>query len=149
MTDVLFYHLEKAPLDHVLPDLLEKSLQKGWRAIVQAPSNERIDALNMMLWTYRDESFLPHGSADDGASESQPIYLTTTDDNPNGAQIRFFIDGAECEDLASYERIVFLFNGLDEMGVAHARTQWKKIKAQGHDVTYWRQNAQGRWEEKA
>ena len=148
-TEVLFYHLQRAPLERVLPDLLEKSLQRGWRAVVQASTPERLDALDTMLWTYRDESFLPHGTAREGDAERQPVYLTTAEDNPNGAAIRFFVEGAEAHDLAPYERAVYLFDGHDPDAVERARGQWTAAKAAGHAVTYWQQNERGRWEKKA
>ena len=101
MTEVLFYHLQNAPLERVLPDLLERSLQRGWRAIVRAGGKERLDALNNTLWTYKDESFLPHGTAEDGPPELEPVFLTTEEDNPNGANVLFLVDGAEPGELCS------------------------------------------------
>ncbi len=148
-TEVLFYHLERVPLERVLPGLLEKSLERGWRAVVQASSEERIEALDMLLWTYREESFLPHGTAKEGHAHMQLVFLTTSDDNPNGANIRFFVDGSDAEDLASYDRAVYLFDGHDEDAVAQARKQWKAAAKSGYEVTYWQQNDQGKWEKKA
>ena len=81
MTEVLFYHLERASLESVLPGLLEKTLEREQRAVVRAASTERVEALDARLWTYRDESFLPHAAAGDGAR--QPVWLTAGDDAPN------------------------------------------------------------------
>ncbi len=148
-TDVLFYHLERTPLERVLPDLLEKTLARGWRAVVQVGSQERLDALDTSLWTYREDSFLPHGTVSDGPPEAQPIYLTTGPDTPNGATVRFFVDGSDTDDLAPFERAVYLFDGHDEEAVQRARTQWTSATDAGHAVTYWQQNAQGKWEQKA
>ena len=147
--EVYFYHLEHRSLESVLPELLERTLQRGWRAVVQAGSEERVEALDSHLWTYTDHSFLPHGSARDGNAAQQPIFLTTDTDNPNAAQVRFLADGAECEDLSGYERAVFLFDGRDEIAVQQARRQWKAVKAAGHAATYWQQTDAGKWEKKA
>lgn len=149
MTEVLFYQLDRQPLDRVLPGLLEKTLERGWRAVVQAGSKERAEALDTLLWTYAEASFLPHGMARDGFSSDQPIYLTATDDNPNGATVRFLVDGADAEELSNYERVVFLFDGNDEDALQAARQQWKRVKAGGFLTTYWQQNEHGRWEKKA
>lgn len=149
MTEVLFYHLEHAPLERILPGLLEKSLERGWRAVVQASSRERAEALDTLLWTYREDSFLPHGMAGQGFEERQPIFLTSENDNPNEAQVRFFVDGAELADVGNYERVVYLFDGRDKDAVEQARGQWKIAKDAGHSVTYWQQSAGGRWEKKA
>jgi DNA polymerase-3 subunit chi len=149
MTEVLFYHLEHQPLERVLPSLVEKTLERGWRAVVQAGSEERVEALDTLLWTYREESFLPHGTRKDGNSDMQPVYLTASEDNPNGATVRFLVDGAEVRELGGYARVVYLFDGRDPAALEAAREQWKAAKDTGADVTYWQQSPEGRWEKKA
>lgn len=148
MTEVLFYHLEHVPLERVLPGLLEKTLERGWRAVVQASSKERVDAIDTLLWTFRDDSFLPHGTAGQGREDQQPIFITYEDDNPNEATVRFFVDGAVAGDLSGYERAVYLFDGRDDQAVAQAREQWKIVKDQGHKATYWQQDQFGKWAKK-
>lgn len=149
MTEVLFYHLQNAPLERVLPQLLERSLERGWKAVVKAGGPERLDSINNVLWTYSDDSFLPHGTREDGPPELMPVYLTVADDNPNEANVLFLVDGAEPVSLSKYERCVLMFDGKDEAAVAAAREHWKTIKAEGHDATYWQQSTEGRWEKKA
>lgn len=149
MTEIYFYHLEQRALDDVLPTLLERSLERGWRAAVQAASEERVEALSTRLWTYREESFLPHGTLRDGTPEVHPIYLTTTEDNPNAAQVRFLVDGAVLTDATAYVRVVYMFDGRDDDAVARARANWQAAKEQGHDVSYWQQDESGRWQKKA
>jgi DNA polymerase-3 subunit chi len=148
-TEVYFYHLERRTLEEVLPTLLERSLERGWRATVQAASQERVEALDTLLWTYREESFLAHGTARDGYAEAHPIYLTADGDNPNGAQVRFLVDGAELDDAAPYARVVYVFDGRDEAAASQARAAWQSAKAQGFSVSYWQQDAEGRWRQKA
>ena len=150
MTEVLFYHLQRQPIDKVLPQLLEKSLERGWRAVVQMASEERVDALDAHLWTYRDDAFLAHGTYRESEAAQQPVLLTVQDDNPNGATVRFLIDGAPLpQDAASYQRIVLLFDGEDDDAVAAARERWTDVKAQGFDATYWQADENGRWVKKA
>ncbi len=146
MTEVLFYHLERQPLERVLPALLEKCLERGWRTVVQAGSAERRDALDSHLWTYADDAFLPHGTARDGPGDLQPVFLTDGEDTPNGATVRFLVDGARPGDIAAFERVVYLFDGGDEEARAEARLRWKQARAEGHTVTYWKQSSAGRWE---
>jgi DNA polymerase III subunit chi len=149
VTEVYFYHLEQRTLDDVLPTLLERSLKRGWRAAVQAASEERVEALNTLLWTYRDESFLPHGTAREGPPAAHPIYLTSGADNPNDAQIRFLVDGAVLEDASPYVRVAYVFDGRDQQAVTQAREAWTAAKARGDAVSYWQQDAEGRWHQKA
>jgi DNA polymerase III subunit chi len=148
-TEVFFYHLERQTLADALPKLLERSLERGWRAAVQAASDERVEALNSMLWTYREDSFLPHGTMRDGRASEHPIYLTAGEDNPNGAQIRFLVDGATLADNSQYVRVAYVFDGRDEAAVRAARAAWQEAKTRGDTVSYWQQDETGRWEKKA
>lgn len=147
--EVLFYHLERQPMEAVLPSLLELTLERGWRAVVQAGSEERLEALDTSLWTYSEASFLPHGTKKDGHVTEQPIYLTTSDEAPNGAGVKFLVDGAQSETFTGFARIVYLFDGHDSEAKQVARQQWQAAKSAGCAVTYWRQTDAGRWEKMA
>jgi DNA polymerase III subunit chi len=150
MTEILFYHLVRQPIERALPTLLEKSMARGWRVVVQTASEERLEALDAHLWTFRDDSFLPHGTFREPHAAEQPILLTTGGDNPNGATARFLLDGAPLpHDVAAYERIVLLFDGEDPDAVDAARARWSEAKQAGHTVTYWQPDEQGRWQRKA
>lgn len=150
MTEMLFYHLQGQRLEGVLPTLLEKSLERGWRVVVQGVSEERIEALDAHLWTYRDDGFLPHGTWREPEAQAQPVLLTLTESNPNAANVRFLIEGAPVPaDAEAYERIVLLFDGDDEEAVVAARAHWGDAKAKGFDVTYWQPDDSGRWVKKA
>ncbi|NRG18936.1 DNA polymerase III subunit chi [Rhizobiales bacterium] len=149
MTEVLFYHLTLRPLEDVLPGLLEKCLEREWRVVVQTGSDERVGALDSLLWTYRDDSFLPHGAAGDGNGAEHPVFLTSGPDNPNAANVRFLVDRASPPDLAPYMRAVFVFDGHDPDALNDARAHWKSAKDAGHDITYWQQTERGGWEQKA
>lgn len=150
MTEALFYHLQGQKLEGVLPTLLERSLERGWRVAVQGSSEERIDALDAHLWTYREDSFLPHGTWREAEAADQPVLLTVDERNPNAATVRFLIDGTPVpDDAEAYQRLVLLFDGDDEDAVAAAREQWKQAQARGFDTTYWQPDDSGRWVKKA
>jgi len=150
MTEILFYHLQGQKLENVLPTLIEKSLERGWRVVVQGASEERIEALDAHLWTYRDDGFLPHGTWREVEAAEQPVLLTLTESNPNAADIRFLIEGAPFPaDAEAYRRIVLLFDGEDEEAVEAARAQWLDAKAKGFEATYWQPDDSGRWVKKA
>jgi DNA polymerase-3 subunit chi len=147
MTQMLFYQLKGQTPEQVLPALLQKSLERGWRVVVQASSEERVEALDAHLWTWRDDSFLPHGTWRDPQAAEQPIVLIASEENPNGAAVRFLVDGADLtQNNAAYERVVMLFDGDDPEALEAARARWSKAKAEGAEVTYWRADEGGRWQ---
>ena len=147
MTEVLFYHLQNMSVESVLPPLLEKSLERGWRVVVQSTSQERAEALDAHLWTYSEDSFLPHATSRAGDAADQPIILSVEEGNPNRANVRFLIDNAALPaDTDSYDRLVLVFNGDDADALAAARDAWKSCKSRGFEVTYWQTDERGRWQ---
>jgi DNA polymerase-3 subunit chi len=146
MTEVLFYQLKGQTPEQVLPALLQKSLERGWRVVVQGSSEERIEALDAHLWTWRDDSFLPHGTWREAEAAQQPVLLTLYDHNPNGADVRFLIEGAAMpSDVMAYERVVLLFDGEDPDALDAARARWTEAKSAGFEVTYWQADERGGW----
>ena len=150
MTEVLFYHLEHQPLERVLPTLVERTLARGWRAVVQAGSEERVEALDTLLWTYAEESFLPHGTKRDGNDAAQPVYLTTEDANPNGANVRFLVDGAEASARSPATSASSTYSTGTMAPPSPARaSSGRPPRRQAARSTYWQQSSEGRWEKKA
>ncbi|RJF84949.1 DNA polymerase III subunit chi [Azospirillum cavernae] len=149
MTEVRFYHLQRRTLEQALPKILEKVLERNWRAVVLAASPERVDALNQLLWTYDPNSFLPHGAARDGFADKQPIWLTAEDENPNNATVLVVVDGSVSDRMDGFDLVCDLFDGNDEDAVLAARDRWKTCKAAGHGLTYWQQNERGGWDKRA
>lgn len=143
MAEVRFYHLTRKTLEQVLPELLEKTVERGWRAVVMAGSVERVEALTQHLWTYNPSGFLPHGNAKDGYAAEHPIWLTAEDERPNEAAVLFLTDGSRSERMSEYERICEVFDGNDETSLAEARRRWAAYKSSGHELSYWQQGDRG------
>ena len=148
MAEIGFYHLLSTPLERALPTLLERAWMQGYRILVRAGSPERVEHLDVLLWTYEEASFLPHGSVRDGNAAAQPIWLTHDSDNPNAASMLVLLDSVEADDLASFKRCADLFDGNHADAVVAARNRWRKAREAGHALTYWQQTASG-WERKS
>jgi len=150
MTEIFFYQLKGQSLEQVLPPLIQKSLERGWRVAIQAASDERVEALDAHLWTWRDDAFLPHGIWRDAEAAQQPVLLTVNDTNPNGAAVRFVVDGVDVPgDAAAYQRVVMLFDGEDPDALETARARRSKAKEEGFEVAYWLTDKDGRWQRQA
>lgn len=147
--EIWFYHLERSTLDQILPGLLEKTRERGWRALVRTADQRLLDDIDERLWTYRDDSFLAHGRATEADAQRQPILLTESPENPNAAQALFIVDGSELGDTKGFDRCFIIFDGRDEAALATARARWKTLKDQGAELAYWKQSPEGRWEKAA
>lgn len=148
MTDIAFYHLQRSPLERVLPKLLERTLGADKRALVLVGSDSRAEALAQHLWTYDQDAWLPHGTKKDGLPGDQPIWLSVEDENLNQAQFLFLTDGAVSDHLSDFERCFEMFDGNDDAIVSTARERWAIYKEAGHNLTYWQQTERGGWEQK-
>ena len=158
--EVMFYHLTRQPLEQVLPVLLHKTLERGWRALVRCANPLRIRPLSDAIWTWREDSFIAHGTPEDGQPERQPVLIVPGDympedgassPAPNGADILFCVEGAQPEDadLVHFRRICILFSDADAALKEQARALWRALKEhEGLTLTYWQQDARGRWERK-
>ncbi len=149
MAEIMFYHLEHKPWEQVLPAQLSKALERGWRCVVQIGKDEQVEDVSEILWKNDVDIFLTHGSKADGAAEKQPIWLTAETDNPNNATVRFFIEGAVVGDVSNLARAAILIDGRDENAVTAARADWKRLKAEGHEISYWQQDENYRWQNKS
>jgi DNA polymerase-3 subunit chi len=147
MPEIWFYQLRRRALEQALPLIVQRALERGWRAVVQAKTPERLAAIDGLLWSYADDSFLPHGSDVDGDAELQPVWLTLHDDNPNGARVRLLVEGAAAEPFAQadYERLILLFDGNDDNSLADAREQWRLLRERGANLAYWAETEEGGW----
>lgn len=150
MTRVDFYHLQKTPLEQVLPKLCEKAFSTGKKIKVLLGNEERIDFINTLLWTYSEESFLPHGCKKDGFIQEQPIFISSDANNENDASILILADNIypDLDFLTNFERVLNIFDGGDEIALNNARDYWKQVKNLGCELHYWQQKDNGSFEQK-
>ncbi len=150
MSEVLFYHLTQTPLEKTLPELLEKSLERGWQVFVRTTTDERMKFLDDILWSYHDDRFLPHSIDGAGDETLQPILISKSEEVSNAADILMLVDGAgfEIDDVEKFKRICLLFDGNDAVATDAARADWKRISEANIPAKYWAQDS-GRWVQKA
>lgn len=149
MARIDFYHLQKWPLERALPELLERVLSRGLKAVVATGSPERAKDLDSLLWTYTEDSWLPHGSKGGGDPAQQPVWITDVAENPNEATVLVVTEGADFLDPSGFERVLDIFDGAVQDDVEAARRRWTRLREAGHDLSYWQQDGNGRWTQKA
>jgi len=146
--DYWFYHLEHASVEAVLPILLEKTREKGWTALVKM-SDERLAEMDQYLWTYRDDSFLPHGRDDEPMSARQPIILSSAAETSDGSECVFLLDQTDIELSSATQRCIVIIEGQSADSVTFERSRWKRLSETDVKLSYWQQNDRGEWQKKA
>ncbi|WP_199261522.1 DNA polymerase III subunit chi [Paracoccus binzhouensis] len=146
MGAALFYHLTRSGPGQLVPMLIGKSLQAGWRVELRGRDRARQVALDEALWL--GEGFLPHGLAGGPHDARQPVLLTVEGQAAaNAARCLIALEGAEVSgaECAALERACILFDGNDPEALERARAQWRALVAEGVAAEYWSE-AGGRWE---
>lgn len=148
-TQWYFYHLERTSLEQAAGALLEKCLQHDKRVLAVSDRVERRASLDQALWTYRDESFLPHGrdEAEGLDPAAQPVLISHNMANQNGAHFCLLMDGADPGLEVDFERCMVMFDGADQATRQIARIQYKKAKELGAVVRYFQQTPSNGWKE--
>ena len=144
---IAFYHLSKWSLALGLAKILERALSQNLKMVVRTASDERLTELDAALWTYDQGSFLPHGTANEGNPEQQPIYLTTGLEEPNNATVLILTENIDAEDIDHFERCIDIFEE-DGRAISRAGNRWASREKGGYSLTYWQQDGNGKWEEK-
>lgn len=148
MSEIRFYHMELSTLDQTLPAITQKALQSGKRILIKTPDAKEAKRLDDLLWKYSADSFLPHGADGDKTPARQPVFITAQNDNPNNAEIIILTHGCTHDDLSPFSLCCEMLDGRIDSQIAQARNRWKTYKDAGHDLTYWQQDENGKWNKK-
>jgi DNA polymerase-3 subunit chi len=149
MTDIRFYHMEQATLDQALPMIVMKAWQSGENVMVRVPDKREASRLNDLLWSFRADSFIPHGMDGDKHADAQPVFVTVNDENMNEANILILTHGCAHPSVADFKMTCEMLDGRVDSQITDARARWKIYKDDGHDLTYWQQDENGKWGKKA
>jgi DNA polymerase-3 subunit chi len=142
-----FYHLTQTPIVKALPKLLEKVIAAGHKVVFHTRDATRLAEWDDILWTYGSKAFLPHGTAKDPYPEAQPVFLTTSLENPAAAKVIMMEGGSfPLQETDTFPRGLMVFDGQDAMALAEARSTWKAAKAHGIECHYWKQQVDGSWQ---
>lgn len=138
-----FYHLDRSPLEHVLPRIAERVVEGGGRLLVVSGDDGLAEQLDVHLWNYSAESFLPHGRAGEAGEADQPILISAVLDPLNGARNVALADGVWREEALGFDRAFYFFDGET---IAGARAAWRALAGRGDvDPRYWKQDDNGKW----
>lgn len=144
MTIINFYHLTSGSYEKAACQILEKCYKSDYKTIVKVSNEEVQESLNKTLWTFAQKSFIPHGSKSDPKAELQPIYITTTSENPNNAGVLMLV-GTMDGIYDDFERIFVIFDGKDEGAKALVRGAMEKLQTAKNQVSYYEQTKEGGW----
>ena len=150
MTQIIFYSTAPLQVEKTLFALLEKSLEKGNKSLLLFKDKEKCLSINEQLWTYKQNSFLPHISEDDQIYDNidVPVYLSTKNENPFKAELLFSIDGFLPDNIDHFERVIIIIDVNDELLNEKYKNYYLDINKNFEDIVFYKSNDNGKWIEK-
>ncbi len=150
MTQIIFYSTAPFQVEKTLFTLLEKSLEKGNKSLLLFKDKEKCLSINEQLWTYKQNSFLPHISEDDQIYDNIdiPVYLSTKNENPFKAELLFSIDGFLPDNIDHFERVIIIIDVNDELLNEKYKNYYLDINKNFEDIVFYKSDDNGKWIEK-
>jgi len=150
VTQIIFYSTAPLQVEKTLFALLEKSLEKGNKSLLLFKDKEKCLSINEQLWTYKQNSFLPHTSEDDQIYDNidVPVYLSTKNENPFKAELLFSIDGFLPDNIDHFERVIIIIDVNDELLNEKYKNYYLDINKNFEDIVFYKSDDNGKWIEK-
>lgn len=150
MSELRIYHLTVQSVKDGLPGLITTALGRDLRCHIYVPDALMAEDICDHLWTYQQDSFVPHGTKKDGFESHQPVWISPDLENPNDADVRFVMAGADIapDGLNHMDLTCVLFDESDTNARQKTRRLWAESDGMDNiDRIYYRQDENGQWHE--
>jgi DNA polymerase-3 subunit chi len=114
--------------------LAEKAYKNKHRIYIHANNQTEAYQLDELLWTYREDSFLPHNLVGEGPNLAPPIQIGFKEKPENHRDILLNLHQAVPEFYSHFTRVLELVPNDDE-SQAIAREHYRFYRAAGYDIT--------------
>ncbi len=91
--------------------VVEKAWQMGHRVFVATASAEATRQIDELLWTFRPDSFVPHGRYPEEQDPDLPILIGDSGEPEGRAEVLVNLTGSVPEFHAAFERIAEFVSG--------------------------------------
>ncbi len=133
MTKVDFYILQSGSREHTACKLIEKAFGLGHRIYVHAGSNDQLEKIDNLLWTFRAGSFIPHQRYQDDSNENSPVQLGTHDAPNIDSDVLINLAPEVPLFFSRFQRVAELV-GSDEQAKALGREHFQFYRDRGYQL---------------
>ena len=139
MTRVDFYILpdaDEARRQTYVCRVVDKAFRLGHRVWIHVPDPERARALDERLWTFRQDSFLPHERVTDGPADADCPVLLAASDEPDDTRELLVNEHAEVPAFFSRFARVAEFINHDPDVRRLGRERYAFYRDRGYELHY-------------
>ncbi|MCA6065336.1 DNA polymerase III subunit chi [Thalassolituus marinus] len=137
MTQVDFYILAAQTLEEralFACRLAEKAFSRGNRVLIQTDTEASARALDDLLWTFRDDAFIPHAllNASDAPAEC-PVSISWHDDPGHHHDVIVNLSSGLPSFVGRFRRFVSIVVQHDQV-LDYTRNHYKYLKDRGYPI---------------
>ena len=134
MTRIDFYQLNPAQhrYDQVVCQLCQKAYDSKQLTLLLTQNQQQSQHLDHKLWTYSDDSFLPHDS-EESADLVTPILIHDDPDPTGNRQLLINLSASIPKYFAQFERVIEL---VTEDNKAQAREHYSYYRERGYPLKH-------------
>lgn len=134
-TTVDFIEIEAPNWEAGLCDRVAGLFDEGARVYVWAPSQAAAVRLDDLLWTWREETFVPHALWSGEAAFDEPVAVGWNPGNPNGAEVLVLAGDQPAEALlpciSAYPRVLDFIPKAEKTATEAARNRYRAFRDAG------------------
>ena len=128
MQNVHFYVIKNGHRERIACQIAEKAVAQGHRVHVRVPDSQAAESLNTQMWTFRDQSFLPHSL---GESPSPHVRVTIHEEwLPQERDILINLADDMPDEYESFSRVAEVV-GPDDDTKSHGRARFRQYRKNG------------------
>lgn len=136
MSSVDFYEVKAPRWELVLCRHVETAYEAGERVYVRCSSEALARHVDELLWTFREDSFVPHGLWPGAGELKDPVAVGWHPGNPNRASRLVLAGAGEPDELSRYERATDFVPVADAALTGAARARYRAFRGRGHEVAF-------------
>ena len=113
--------------------VVERAWRAGQRVHIHCLDRDMQEALDDLLWTFSDTSFLPHAAVDSDDAAASAVTLGCAERLPTQAEVLVNLDVAVPPFFSQFERVIET-TGSDEHEKTQARLRYRFYKDRGYPI---------------
>ena len=133
--EIVFIVLNSAVKSRIVCDLAEKCYLNNQRVVIYMKSEEDCKEIDSLLWTWKQQSFIPHKCLESlSVSQNEPIVLTTSIESVADYDTVLLVDPLPMETVSQFSTVIEFAEKYDTQGIELSRKRYKLYKDQNFNI---------------
>ena len=137
MTEVIFVEVTASRMEMQACEIAERIYAEGDRLLIVAIDEEQAARLDDLLWTYKPDTFVPHGLWKSMDNEpAQPVIITTQKERVPGIASLLTMDYCPVEMVQQFSQVIHVVVVDNQERLEASRRYWTLLKDAGFSLSH-------------